>query len=114
MQRLRGQLKQEMVQVTLVSKTASVAETHSVVVTDYSVKETEMKWAKEIAMVMGQVQQAVERAPLAKACSALESAPTEMGCLSVNQVAVRAAAVRAWHGSRLKKFPPTTKSSTSV
>lgn len=76
------------------------------VVTEHSAKET--------ATGMGQVPQALERAPLAKAYSAWEPAPAEMGCLSVNQVDVRAAAVRASHGRQRKKIPPTTKPSTDV
>ena len=78
-----------MVRVTLVSGTASVAVTDSVVVTDHSAEERKMKWA-------------------------LGFAAAEKDCLSVDQLAVRAAAVREQHGPQSKKFPPTTKPSTSV
>jgi hypothetical protein len=54
-----------------------------------------MKSAKETAVVMGQEHSVVETAPLAKACSALESAAAEMACPAVNRVAVTTAAVRA-------------------
>ena len=65
-----GQLQPERVQVTLVSRTASVGLKESVVVTDYSAQETEMGLAKVSVLVTGQVQQALETAPTAKGCSA--------------------------------------------
>jgi hypothetical protein len=98
MERLKVRKKQ----VTLVSKTASVGLKELVVVTDYSAQVMEMKLAMESVIVTGQVQQA------------LETTPVEMRCFSVNQVAVKSAAVRARHGPQLQEFPPTMKPSISV